>query len=62
MEPNGIQEVARSIRVSSTNKIKHLVNIRTVSRAMRRGRRASDGGKRSPGHRLPGRHHANWDL
>jgi hypothetical protein len=23
MEPNGIQEVARSIRVSSTNKIKH---------------------------------------
>jgi hypothetical protein len=25
---NGIQEVARSIRVSSTNKIKHLANIR----------------------------------
>ena len=24
MEPNGIQEVARSIRVSSTNKIKYL--------------------------------------
>ena len=29
MEPNGIQEVARSIRVSSTNKIKYLALFQT---------------------------------
>jgi len=34
MEPNGIQEVARSIRVSSTNKIKAFRLLYIVGRAV----------------------------